>query len=66
VQYFCGTLRKISQQILVKHINCHVQRENAVTFFVFKFQKVVQQHIAGDVEIVYIENFPMKHLVKGF
>ena len=32
VQYFCGRLHKISQQILVKHINCHVQRESLVTF----------------------------------
>jgi len=35
VQYFCGRLHKISQQILVKQINCHVQREYLVTFFRF-------------------------------
>jgi len=39
VQYFRGTLRKISQQILVKHINCHVQRENLVTFWDFQISQ---------------------------
>ena len=51
MQYFCGRLRKISQQILVKHINCHVQRENSVTSCIFEFYKVVLQHIADEVEI---------------
>jgi len=36
VHYFCRTLRKILRQILVKHINCHVQRENSVTFLYFR------------------------------
>ena len=36
VQYFCGRLHKISQHILVKHINCHIQRENSVTFLDFR------------------------------
>jgi len=26
----------MSQQILVKHINCHIQRENSVTFLDFR------------------------------
>jgi len=37
--FFGGWLHKISQQILVKHIN--VQRENAVTFWIFEFYKVM-------------------------
>ena len=36
-EYFCGRLRKISQQIL--DINCHVQRENLVTFLDFRISQ---------------------------
>ena len=37
MQYFCGRLRKISQQILVEHIK-H-QRENSVTFLDFQISQ---------------------------
>jgi len=36
--YFCGRLQRF-QQILVKHINCHVQRENLVTFLDFRISQ---------------------------
>ena len=39
LRYFCGRLHKISHQILVKHINCHVQRENLVTFLYFRISQ---------------------------
>jgi len=39
VQYLCGRLRKISLQILVKHIKCHVQRENSFTFLDFRISQ---------------------------
>jgi len=40
VQYFCGRLHKISQQILVKHINWYFQRQNSVSFWILEFHKV--------------------------
>ena len=61
-----------SQPILVKHINCHVQRENSIVFFwIFEFHKVV--YIVAtyyrEVEIFvyvgpYVANFHTNHLVK--
>jgi len=67
VQYFCGRLHKISQQILVKHINCHVQRENFVTFLDFRIsQGSVATYCRRGGMCVYIENFLTNALVKEF
>jgi len=69
VQYFCGRLRKISQQILVKHINCHVQRENPVTFLDFR---ILQGNVAtycrwgGNLCRKCIKSFLVSPLVKEF
>ena len=60
MQYFCGRLHKISNYILVKHVNCHVQHGNSVTFLDFR---VSQGSVAtyckwtGNLCAVYIENF---------
>ena len=68
MQYFCGRLYKISQQILVKHINCHVQRENSVTFLYFR----ISQGSSNILQVrwkslcMYVDNFPTNHLLKEF
>jgi len=64
----------MSQQILVKHINCHVQRENLVTFLDFRISQgsvATYCRWGGNLCVcvcvcVYIENFPTNHLVKEF
>ena len=40
--------------ILVKHINCHIQCENWVTFLDFRLSKGSVEHTAGEVEIYVI------------
>jgi len=59
----------------VKHISCHIQCENSVTFFNFR---ISEDSVArwwwwwrhcrrgGNICSVYIENFPTNHLVKEF
>jgi len=54
-------------KFFVKHINCHVQRENSVTFLDFRFSEGIAV-IAGEVEIfgIYIDNFLSSQTVKEF
>jgi len=54
-------------QILVKHINCHIQRENLVTFLYFRFsQGIVATYCRWDGNLcdMYTKNFLTNHLVK--
>jgi len=39
--YICSRWHKISHYLSVKHVNCHVQRENSVTCWILDFHKVV-------------------------
>jgi len=41
VQYFCDSLHKISQQILVKHSNVTFNVKIRLHFGIFEFHKVV-------------------------
>jgi len=69
VRYFCGRLHKISHQILVKHINCHIQDENLVTFLDFRLsQGSVATHcrLGENLCDMYIENFLTNLMVKEF
>ena len=67
MQYFCDRLHKISDKILVKHINCHVQREKLVTFLDFRLsQGSVATYCRWGRNLchIHIENFLTNHLVK--
>jgi len=69
VRYFYGRLHKISHLILVKHINCHVQHENLVTFLDFRLSQgrlATYCRLGGNLCDMYIENFLTNLLVKEF
>ena len=69
VRYFCGRLHKISHLILLKHINCHVQYENLVTFLDFRLsQGIVATYcrLGGHLCDMYIKNFLANPCWKNF